>query len=97
MSNLLINTRVDVEVPDGLMVWLEAFSEFASQAKMGLHCSVCKQDIVSHKHFAGDVKLTMQCGCRNFAGINPKALLERRKAEKMAEDLKNGTAGLPVC
>ena len=96
MSGLLINLKVDVEIPDGLMVWLHAFSEFASEAHMGLHCSVCKQDIVSHKHFAGDVKLTMQCGCRSFTGINPAALLERRKAEKLAESLKDGTAGLSL-
>jgi hypothetical protein len=96
MSNLLINTRVDVEVPDQLMIWLVQFSDFAATAKMGLTCTLCQGAIVSKGHGLHDEHLTMSCGCREFKGVNPLRLLEKRKLEKQTEALKDGTADLPV-
>ena len=95
-SPFLIQPRVHVDVPDELMLWLRNFSEFAEQAHMGLHCTVCRQDIVCEKVFYGTVKLTMKCGCREFVGIDPVALAQKRQAEKLTQELKDGTADLSL-
>lgn len=96
MSGLLIQPREPIEIPHELMLFLKTFSEFAQTARMGLHCAICKQDIVGGSHFAGDVKLTMQCGCRKFVGIDQVALVQKRNAERQTEALKHGTADLSV-
>ena len=96
MSNLLINTRVEVDVPDALMAWLVQFADFAGQAKMGLLCTLCKSPIVGGEHGLHDPHLTMSCACREFKGINPNVLIRRREQERLTEQLKDGSADLPV-
>lgn len=96
MSSLLIQAREPIELPNELMLWLRTFAEFASEARMGLHCSICKQDLVGGAAFYGDLKLTMKCGCRDFVGVDPVMLLKKRESEALAEKLKSGAADLPV-
>jgi hypothetical protein len=95
-SPLIIQARVEVDVPDALMAWLVQFAEFAGEAKMGLTCNLCKSPIVGGAHGLNDPHLTMSCGCRSFKGINPNVLMRRREQQRLTEQLKDGSADLPV-
>lgn len=95
-SALIIGAQVDVEVPTPLMAWLVQFAEFAGEAKMGLTCKLCKSEIVGGAHGLHDPQLTMSCACRKFKGVNPNVLLKRREQERLTEQLKDGSADLPV-
>lgn len=96
MSNLLIQPRVDVEIPDPLMRRLIEFSEMSAVAKIGLQCLVCKQAVVGGNHGLYDEHLTMSCACRQFTGVNPIALLKKREVERQTAALKDGSADLPL-
>lgn len=95
-SPLIIQPRVDVDVPDTLMAWLVQFAEFAGEAKMGLTCTVCRAPIQSAGHGLHEPVLTMACACRTFKGINPHVLARRRELERQTAALKDGTADLSV-
>lgn len=95
-SALILQPRVDVEVPDALMAWLVQFAEFAGEAKLGLTCTVCRSPVVGGAHGLHEAQLRMSCACRQFVGVNPLVLVKRREQERLTESLKDGTADLSV-
>jgi hypothetical protein len=58
-----------VELRPGLAEWFYQFNDFAQHFKLGLHCSICKADIVG-KNAPTDRVFTGACACREFVGKN---------------------------
>jgi hypothetical protein len=67
----MINTdRVEVRLPPEYLQMLAAFAETSGEIELGLHCAICKQDLVG-KNARADRKWIMECACRTFVGGNP--------------------------
>ncbi len=62
-------TRDKVELSKGLMEWFAQFELFAQHFRLGLHCSLCKADLVG-KNADTDRIFTVACQCREFVGRN---------------------------
>lgn len=58
-----------VELRPALMEWFAQFSDFAEHFQLGLHCSVCKKDLVA-RNGDTDRRFSATCGCREFVGLN---------------------------
>lgn len=71
MSDLLIPTgRRTVDLPMEYMQMLAVLAETSSEVHIGLHCSLCKENIVG-KNATSDKRWVMECACRTFVGVNP--------------------------
>lgn len=69
----VVNTeRQRVELPKPYIKALGDFADDSGLLNLGLHCSICKQDLRGANGL-GDARLTMECGCRVFVGANPHA------------------------
>lgn len=58
-----------VELRPGIMEWFRQASDVFTSLKIGMHCSICKADIVG-KNADTDKVFSFSCGCRDFIGGN---------------------------
>ena len=80
------SSRDRVELRPGLVEWLAQFAEFAAHFKLGLHCAICKADLVG-KNALTDRVFTVTCGCREFIGQN-RDYREPNAAESFYETIQ---------
>lgn len=69
-SGAILTQRRIVRLPAAFMQTLAAFADVSAEINLGLHCSVCKQDIRGENH-SQSARWTMECECRTFVGENP--------------------------
>lgn len=71
MNELLIPTgRREVKLPMEYMQMLAVLAETSGEIHVGLHCSLCKENIVG-KNATSDKQWIMECACRTYIGANP--------------------------
>lgn len=66
-SASIITKREQVRLPAAFMKTLAAFADVSAEINLGLHCSLCKQDIRGENHSQA-ARWTMECECRTFIG-----------------------------
>lgn len=66
-SAAIVMKRERVELPAAFMRTLAAFADVAGELNIGLHCSICKQDLGGENNSQA-VNWTMECECRSFIG-----------------------------
>lgn len=57
------------ELRAGVIEWLRQFSDVAATLKLGIHCSLCGNDVVGRNSDASKV-FAVTCGCRELVGPN---------------------------
>lgn len=63
-------SRTEQVVPPEYLKMLAVLADTSAQIKLGLHCSLCGQDLIGKNSFS-DRRWTMECACRTFIGGNP--------------------------
>jgi len=61
--------RERIELRPRLLEWFVQFNDFAAHFKVGLHCALCKKDLVA-KNGPSDRVFVAACDCREFIGGN---------------------------
>ena len=58
-----------IELRPGVLEWLRQFADVAAALKLGIHCSLCKADLVGRNRDS-DKTFSVTCGCRELIGTN---------------------------
>lgn len=69
-GGMMSTERTAQALPAEFLKMLAVLGETAGDINIGLHCSLCKQDLVG-KNARADNQWTMECACRTFKGGNP--------------------------
>lgn len=62
--------RQTVNLPPEYMQMLAVLAETSGDINLGLHCSVCHENVVGMNGHS-DTRWIMECACRTFVGKNP--------------------------
>jgi hypothetical protein len=65
-----LGTREEVILPPEFAKMLAVLGDTAADIHLGLHCSMCGQDVVG-KNARADTRWILECACRTFVGGNP--------------------------
>lgn len=67
----IVPSDARVEIPQAHMAAFREFAEFAAHYRLGIHCSVCGNDLIG-RNADQDSRHSVACTCREFIAVNDR-------------------------